>query len=67
MDGDGGAMVQRRRSLDVEAADMEERQHREDMIVGGRRPCMCWLITPFHSRACCFSTAPFGLPVVPEV
>ena len=35
MDGDGGAMVQRRRGLDVEAADMEEGQHVEHVIVGG--------------------------------
>ena len=28
-------MVQRRRGLDIEAADMEERQHGEDVIVGG--------------------------------
>ena len=35
MDGHGGADVQRRRGLDIEAADMEERQHGEHMIVGG--------------------------------
>ena len=45
---------------------MEERQHREDMIVRGEA-VQCWLITPFHSSASCRSTAPFGLPVVPEV
>ena len=33
MDGYGGAVMQRRRGLDVEAADMEERQHREHVIV----------------------------------
>ena len=34
MDGHGGAVVQRRRGLDVEAADMEERQHGKHVIVG---------------------------------
>ena len=35
MDGDGRANMQRRRGLDVEAANMEERQHGQDMIFGG--------------------------------
>ncbi len=36
MDRHGGAELQRRRGLDVEAADMEERQHGEDVIVRGQ-------------------------------
>ena len=35
MDGHGRAVMQRRRGLDVEAADMEERQHGQHMIVRG--------------------------------
>ncbi len=35
MDGHGGTEVQCRRGLDVEAADMEERQHGEHVIIGG--------------------------------
>ena len=66
MDGHGRAELQRRRGLDVEPADMEERQHGEDVIVAVQS-CMCWLMTAFHTSASWRSTAPFGRPVVPEV
>jgi len=35
MDRHGRAVLQRRRGLDVEAADVEEWQHGEDVIAGG--------------------------------
>ena len=66
MDGDRRTEMQRRRGLDVHAADMEQRQHRQHMIVGGHGVhVLAHHAVP--SSASCVSTAPFGRPVVPAV
>ena len=61
-----GADIEQRQQHDVEAADMEQRQH-DQAVVGCVRSCAWIELMQLNSRAFCVSSTPLGSPEVPEV
>jgi len=63
-----GTVLQRRRGLNVETANVgKKRQHREHMIIRDEAVHVLAHHPVSKNKASCRSTAPLGLPVVPEV
>ena len=64
---DGAARAQRRRRLDVQAADVEQRQRRQHAVVGGHARACRRCASAFAASASWLSSTPLGRPVEPEV